>query len=487
MGCGLGQVQPFRLALLGGTVNWNSVVRSHRGYALPGPAIAMTGGELVAIEKTRDHIVAGNPDQQAHGHNGIRRRAVALPTAAAWQAQLRVNATGPMHEKADLTGLVVDIGDDLLDHGPHDPLLQPGVRRRCTPNSLQVDRKRRERYGRGVRLTWRLVIVSRDAGFDGTDTCECPVPTLLELRCDQPVRGIDCVILTEGTIGGIACRRKVPAQRVAHLVAAQRFLRVGFGRRRDRPRFDDLEDRGLNRIIHPQPTKGDATGLAVVEPATGAAVSWDAMLGPGVTDRELAPAASASHQTRQESVAVLGRAPVLAGWSVVTDHPANRLRTLPVDITLMSTRMQCKPFLARLAAAPRARSAPVVLSGDVRLAVGVCAAVDRVRDHPVDAGIARSAPDDIPVSGPRRQIEAMFMEPEQCLAGAAKFDDLGEHKADRLLHPPIGILLEPIPRLHEADRRGDDQLASARLLVTRRQGTLPEEIQLVFVQAALET
>src|SRR6266852_9344487 len=106
----------------------------------------------------------------------------------------------------------------------------------------------------------------------------------------------------------------------------------------------------------------------------------------------------------------------------------------------MSARLQCKPFLARLAAAPRARSDPVVLSGDGRLAVGVCAAVDWVRHNPVDAGIVRSAPDDIAVSGPRRQIEAMFMEPEQCLAGAAEFGDLGEHKADRLLYTPIGRL-----------------------------------------------
>ncbi len=78
------------------------------------------------------------------------------------------------------------------------------------------------------------------------------------------------------------------------------------------------------------------------------------------------------------------------------------------------------------------------------------------------------------------------MEPEQCLARAAEFGDLGEHEADRLLYTPIGILLEPIPRLHEADRRDDDQFASPCLLVTRRQGALPEEIQLVFVQAALE-
>src|SRR6266436_3382661 len=127
-GSGLGQVQPFRLALLGGTIDRDLVVRPHRGHALPGPAIAMTSGELVAIEQTRDYIVVGNSDQQAHGRYSIRRRAVALPTPAPRQAQRRVNATSPMHEKADLTGFVVDIGDDLFDHGPHDPLFQPGVR-----------------------------------------------------------------------------------------------------------------------------------------------------------------------------------------------------------------------------------------------------------------------------------------------------------------------------------------------------------------------
>ena len=101
-------------------------------------------------------------------------------------------------------------------------------------------------------------------------------------------------------------------------------------------------------------------------------------------------------------------------------------------------------------------------------------------------GITRSAPDEVAVALPGGKIERMRVEPEERLTGAAEFGHLVEDEPDRLLDPAVRILLQPIAGLDEADRCGDDQLAPARLLVTRRQRALPQEIELVLIETALE-
>jgi hypothetical protein len=123
---------------------------------------------------------------------------------------------------------------------------------------------------------------------------------------------------------------------------------------------------------------------------------------------------------------------------------------------------------------------------DSDFTIGIGAAVDRVLDYPVDGGVTRPAPGDFAVAAPRGQIKPRFVEPEQCLTGAAQFLHLIEDEGDGLLHPPVRILLQTIARLHEPHRRCNDQLAPARLLAARRERTLPQKIKLVFVEAALE-
>src|ERR1700710_2304802 len=71
-----------------------------------------------------------------------------------------------------------------------------------------------------------------------------------------------------------------------------------------------------------------------------------------------------------------------------------------------------------------------------------------------------------------RQIEIVLMEPAQRLPRAAKLLHLVEDQRDRLLHTPVWILLILISGLHEAHRRADDKLPSARLLVAGGQRAL---------------
>ena len=78
------------------------------------------------------------------------------------------------------------------------------------------------------------------------------------------------------------------------------------------------------------------------------------------------------------------------------------------------------------------------------------------------------------------------MEPQQGLPHAAKFGHLVEHQNDRLLNTPVGILLQPVAGLHEADRRADDKFAASGLLVAGRQRPLSQEIEFILVEAPLE-
>ena len=111
------------------------------------------------------------------------------------------------------------------------------------------------------------------------------------------------------------------------------FLLSGNGRR-DGASADHCEKRLLN-IIDPQTAKGDATRLAIVHPAAAAAVAGDVVLCARIAERQLAPAAAAAEQARQQSVAMLGRAVMAARGNIAAHHLADRLGLLPADIALM--------------------------------------------------------------------------------------------------------------------------------------------------------
>ncbi len=147
---------------------------------------------------------------------------------------------------------------------------------------------------------------------------------------------------------------------------------------------------------------------------------------------------------------------------------------------------QRQPLAARLAAAAGASARTIVAHRRAGPAIGVGAAVSRVGHHPVDAAVAGPTPDDGAAAPPRRQLEVVLVEPQQRLAGAAELRHLVEHQPDRLLHAPVRVLLQPVAGLDEADRGGDHQLAPPRLGVARRERTLPQQVELVLVQAALE-
>src|SRR4029077_19914267 len=105
--------------------------------------------------------------------------AVALSAATPRQAQFGMNAANPMDQENDLQRFVIDIGDDLVDDGAHDALLEPGVGRRRRPDRLQIGGERGNVYWRQKRWPRCLSIVRGNPALDLADMRDRPVPSQL--------------------------------------------------------------------------------------------------------------------------------------------------------------------------------------------------------------------------------------------------------------------------------------------------------------------
>src|SRR6185436_1266243 len=143
-----GQVQPRFDAVHGGWPDRNAMVGTQRRYAFAGPAITVAGAKIVAVENACNEIVVGDAYQQSDGGDDVGRGTVALATAASRQTNLGVDSAHPMNEENDLGRRVVDIGDDLLDDGSHDALLEARVGGLSAPSGFKI----RRQCGEGGRL-----------------------------------------------------------------------------------------------------------------------------------------------------------------------------------------------------------------------------------------------------------------------------------------------------------------------------------------------
>src|SRR3954465_14589935 len=179
----------------------------------------------------------------------------------------------------------------------------------------------------------------------------------------------------------MARRFEIAAKRLAHLVASLYGLLLRRRRCGDGAGTDHAKQGLLDRVVGAQSAKGDAARFAIVQPASAAAVAGDVVLGAGVAKRQLAPAATATDQSREQRVAMFGRAMMLAGGSVAVDHGADRFEPLPARVAVMGVRHQRQPLRPRLAANLPASSA--VSRRDSRSTIGISAAINGVLDHPV--------------------------------------------------------------------------------------------------------
>ena len=124
-----------------------AVTRS-RVQRLPWPVLSPLRLSMPAMTSSRS-----DEDELAHGVDDVGRGAVALTTPAARQPQLGVDPAHPVDQQHDLAGGFVEVGDDLVDHGAHDPL--PEAQRRSSAPSRRPAGHRRARRGRSASVPGR--------------------------------------------------------------------------------------------------------------------------------------------------------------------------------------------------------------------------------------------------------------------------------------------------------------------------------------------
>src|SRR5260370_12529354 len=119
------------------------------------------------------------------------------------------------------------------------------------------------------------------------------------------------------------------------------------------------------------------------------------------------------------------------------------------------------------------RTRTVIAHRAARPAVGVRAAIGWVGDELVKGRVPGTTPFHGAAIDSGWQIKLVLDEPKKRLSHAAEFGDFVDGEPDRRLNAPVGILLQPVVRLDEADRRRDHEFAATRLLVARGERALP--------------
>src|SRR3990172_353083 len=329
----------------------------------------------------------------------------------------------------------------------------------------------------------------RDALLDLAHALEGLIPAPLELVGDKTVLGVGRIVLALCALGGVAGGLEIALEGAAHLILLLRFVSVRQDRCLDGGRLHDAQYLGGYRRIDPRTAEADAARLAFVEPCAVAGIARHIASATSVVHGELRCAAPTTQKTRAHGAACAGR-PVMAGaeLQVPVDRTLDALEALPVNITFVGVWDQRQPPLARLPSVALACLAAHVVRAALGLPVRVGTPVDRVREQPVERAVGRALPVDLPTRCCGRQLQTVLEKPQQRLPYGADPLELIEHQANRLLHPTVRILLEALvlalPVAHGSD---DDQLAAPGLRAPRLERALAQEIELVLVQAPLES
>ena len=160
--------------------------------------------------------------------------------------ELRVLPTPPVDHQHDLAGLLVDIGDDVVDQSPQEALARPGGRCRRVLGSLQVigqpvqvgkGRCRLRRFG-----VCQALLARRNALQGG-------FPVLLKLRGDQPVVGITGSIAALGQARLLTRPLQLQLDHPQTLTSAFHPHPLRRLRRLDRHRLHDLQQFPSHRGI----------------------------------------------------------------------------------------------------------------------------------------------------------------------------------------------------------------------------------------------
>ena len=141
---GLRHRQPLAV-LLGGTVGMDTVHPAHRTDTVRGPGFALTGRHSHPVQSCCDVRIRPASRHALHHRERLLGRATAmLARARLADAQLRVLTAAPMDRQDDLARRIVDIGDDVGDQRPHEPLARAHRDPRRIPGGIEIFRQARK-------------------------------------------------------------------------------------------------------------------------------------------------------------------------------------------------------------------------------------------------------------------------------------------------------------------------------------------------------
>src|SRR3954453_15392641 len=464
---GFAQGEPLAV-LHGRAVGADAVDGAQAADAPGGPGFPLAGAHPHPVQRRGDMLVAPASGHAPHHRQRLLGRAAAVLARPGFlHPQLRVLTALPVDHEHDLARGLVDVGDDVRDQGPHEPLAGAHRRAGRVPSGLQVAGEAGE-VGR-VRGRGRRLLPGRQAGLARRHAAERRLPAPLQLGGDEAVVGIAGRVapLREGRL--VARLPQLQPGDAAAFGPTLHQLPLRFQRRLDRHRRQGAQQLGGDRGVDASPAERQAPRQSqhLVRPV--AAVDGLSRRPARVGDLQRAAAAGPGQQAGHQRPPAASR---LRGAGLpVRVRRELRLVPLvrrPVDVALVVALEQLLPPLRRLAV-------PVALAGAavddrgalLAFAVDVRPRVEGVLQH----GDHVAVPDRPPVEGGQplavgrsREVDPVRRHRQQDLARAAQLAEPGEDQADRFPHAQVGIEAQTglaVPRV--ADRHADAQLAAPRL------------------------
>ena len=348
-GRGFGLRQPFAV-FLGRPVSADAVNPAQRADTMRGPGLALSGAHAHAVQRCRD-LRVGPPRGHAadYGHRLLGRSAAVLAGFRFGEPQLRVLAAAPMDRQNDFARRLVDIGDDVGDQGPEQPLASPRGHSRCVPGGLKIVGKTGEIRHGGGRGGHRHGADPRLAGLDAP---ERRLPALFQLGGDQPVVGIAGGVASLRQRGLVARLLEVQFGHPPSFALVFHVSPLGFQRGLDRHRLHSPQKLAGNGRVDTGTAEAEASRLPQHLVRAFAPIHGLGWATPAVAHRQTPPTPrAAQHADQQRSTAATCLRAADPAMSVGGELRLIALELGPVHVTLVVILQQNLPLFKRLAVA----------------------------------------------------------------------------------------------------------------------------------------
>jgi hypothetical protein len=211
--------------------------------------------------------------------------------------QLRMLAAAPMDRQDDLARRLVDIGDDVCNEGPQEPLASAHADDWRVPGGFQIVGESSEiRHDSGrVRYSHRF-----QPRLACRRSSQRRFPALLELRGDQPVVGIAGSVAPLGERGLVAGLLQFQLSDALSFALVLHMSPLGLQCRLNRHRLYSTKDLLGDRRIDARASEGQASRQPQHQVGTVAPVDRPRLPAACVDDREAPPAASARQQSWEQ-------------------------------------------------------------------------------------------------------------------------------------------------------------------------------------------